>query len=258
MTLEESRVSSERYLCFRDYGKGLIEGGWCRHRKREGKSGVKRGQGDPEKRKVRSVARAKREILRKCMNAGLDHLVTCTYKRNEGDLSVALQDAAAFVSEVRKRLGEWEYIMTWEVQEDRLKRTGFRVWHLHFAVRGFQKIPALQAAWEAVVGAGMGNCDVHIPGHQRGKKFHPTVRWGRVKLGRYLGKYIAKSFEETGLNKKRYWHSDGVQSPEVLRIPVHGTGDLRSWAVDLLKASGARVVRVWEHEMGLYGFISSF
>jgi hypothetical protein len=258
MTLEDTPDRTERYLCFRDYGNGLVEGGWCNFRKREGKVEVKRGEGDPERRKARSVARAKREILRKCMTAHLDHLVTCTYRRNETSLQQAMIDATRFVQAVRKGCPDWQYIMTWEIQEERARVTGHRVWHLHFAVRGFQNIPLLQNAWESVVGAGMGNCDVHIPGHKKGEKYRPSARWGRLRLGRYLGKYIAKNFEETELNKKRYWHSEGVSSPQVERVPVIGQGDMRSWAVDLFKGSGVRVVRVWEHEMGLYGYISSF
>jgi len=190
--------------------------------------------------------------------ARLDHLVTCTYKRNEESLEQALRDADRFIAAVRKKLPDWQYIMTWEIQEGRLKDTGFRVWHLHFAVRGFQNIPILQAAWESVVGKGEGNVDVHIPGHKRGEKFRPTSRWGRLRLGRYLGKYVGKNFKEIELNKKRYWHSAGVVSPQVERIPLYGINDLRSAAIDIFKASGVRVVRAWEHETGLYGYISSF
>jgi len=236
----------------------MVEAGWCNFRKKPGKLEVKRGKGDPERRMARSSARAKKEVLRKCMVAHLDHLVTCTYRRNETDLGRALEDATRFIQVVRKRLPDWQYIMTWEVQEDRAKTTGFRVWHLHFAVKGFQNIPLLQSAWESVVGEGMGNCNVKIPGHKKGEKYRPSARWGRLRLGKYLGKYIGKNFGETELNKKHYWHSEGVVSPTKERIPIDGGGSLKDWAVEMFKGSGIRIVRVWEHEMGLYGYISSF
>jgi hypothetical protein len=33
---------------------------------------------------------------------------------------------------------------------------------------------------------------------------------------------------------------------------------MREWAKGMFKTAGARVVNVWEHETGLYGYISSF
>lgn len=235
-----------------------MEGGWSRHRKRAGVESVKRGEGDPGERLKRSVARAKREVTRKCMWAKLDHLVTPTYRANVEDLGQALKDAASFIAEVRKELPEWAYIMAWEIQPDRFLQTGFRVWHLHFGVRGFQNIPILQRAWERVVGVGMGNVDVRMPGVKRGEK-HKTTRFGRLKLAQYLAKYIGKNLEDSPLNKKKYWHSANVEAPPVERIPITGSmSGMAEWAKEIFKAAGARVVHVWEHETGLYGYISSF
>jgi hypothetical protein len=192
------------------------------------------------------------------MFAKLDHLVTCTYRANVTDLGQALRDAASFIREVRKVLPEWAYIMAWEIQPERFLSTGFRVWHLHFAVRGFQNIPLLQSAWERVVGSGGGNVDVRIPFRKRGEKFK-GCRIGRLKLARYLAKYIGKNLEDSPLNKKKYWHSANVESPPVERIPITGSmSGMVEWAREVFKGSGARIVRVWEHETGLYGYISSF
>jgi len=257
-TLKDSDDETVRYLCFRDYGHGLMECGWSRHRKREGLKHVERGTGDEMERHRRSIARAKREVMRKCLNGGLDHLVTVTYRRSETSLSQMWLDITKFADEVRRVLPDWQYIGTWEIQEERAKRTGERVWHAHFGVKGFQNIPLLQAAWIRVVGPGMGNVDVRFPGVKRGEK-RRGARFGRLALAKYLAKYIGKNLEDSPLNKKRYWHSDGVESPEVERIPITGSmSGMISWATDLFKASHARVVRVWEHETGLYGYVSSF
>ncbi len=75
---------STRNLTIRDYGNGLAEVGWSYASKKRKK--VKRGESeDLEGNRKRAIRHARTVIRRKVMNAGLDYLLTLTYKENMCD-----------------------------------------------------------------------------------------------------------------------------------------------------------------------------
>jgi hypothetical protein len=227
--------------------------GYSRHVKKEGEIHIERGEGDPEERERRRISRARRELTRKIIYARLDHMVTPTYRENMEDLEQAKIDFVAFVSLVRVRFPDWHYVAVFEIQKKRAERTGFRVIHPHIAVRGFQDVNFLRECWHRVVGEKGGG--VNVAYHKSKKK----CRLGRLDLARYLAKYIGKDMELHELNKKSYWHSEGVESPPVDRIQFDGPWtSAREWGAEIFRAEGARIFRSWEHETGLYGYMSSF
>jgi len=210
-----------------------MEMGYSRHVKKAGIIHVERGTGDPEERERRRIARARREMTRKIIKSRLDHMVTPTYRENMTDPERAKSDLTEFIRLVRLKYADWQYIGVFEIQKRRFQRTGHRVIHAHVGVRGFQDVAY----------------------HKSKKK----CRLGRLDLARYLAKYVGKDLELHELNKKSYWHSEGLESPIVERIPYEGMwSSAREWGADLFRAEGARVVRSWEHETGLYGYMASF
>lgn len=230
-----------------------MEMGYSRHVKKAGIIHVERGTGDPEERERRRIARARREMTRKIIKSKLDHMVTPTYRENMTDPERAKSDLTEFIRLVRVKYPDWQYIGVFEIQKQRFQRTGHRVIHAHVGVRGFQDVAYLRECWHRVVGDRGGG--VNVAYHKSKKK----CRLGRLDLARYLAKYVGKDLELHELNKKSYWHSEGLESPIIERIPYEGMwSSAREWGAELFRAEGARVVRSWEHETGLYGYMSSF
>jgi hypothetical protein len=171
----------------------------------------------------RSVRRAKQNVrwLTKQMKA--DRLFTLSYRRNEQDREQVKADFKKFLRYVTKGwkgqegIPEWCYVAVLEKQE----RGAF---HIHCAVRGWQRISFLRAAWfKALGGQGNetgegtpGNVDVTNP--DKARWGHTGRQWRPRKLAGYLTKYMQKTFDESATEKKRYWHAKGITTPAVQRF----------------------------------------
>jgi hypothetical protein len=121
-----------------NYGSGDVEISW--HVRRSDQSPVVRInlalRGDScsrEKNIERSISRARGKIRRTVMSAGLDHLLTLTYRENMCGLDQAWFDLDKFCRLVRERFGDFIYLAVPERQE-----RGAVHWHL--AVKGFQSL----------------------------------------------------------------------------------------------------------------------
>ena len=104
---------------FRDYGQGLVEGGWTHlpNPQNEGKKKKKRGESeDREKNMERAIRRAKSQVRRKVLVAGLDYLITLTFKENVDDFTVASRCLVEFVRLVHDKDPEWKYLAVPERQ----------------------------------------------------------------------------------------------------------------------------------------------
>lgn len=171
----------------------------------------------------RSVRRSKQHIrwLTKSMQA--DRLFTLSYRRNEQDREQVKADFKRFLRLVAKGwkgqpgIPDWKYCAVLE-QQDR------GAFHIHCAVKGWQKISFLRAAWYKALG-GQGNetgegtpGQVDVTNPEKAKWGHTGRQWKSRKLAAYLTKYLQKTFDDCSSEKKRYWHSKGITLPVVQRF----------------------------------------
>lgn len=272
-TLPGSPYESVYCVTVRDYRHGLAEFGFSKYRTPEGVKRVRRGDGDPLEREIRSLRRAKTVIRRKCLWGGQDRLFTCTYRAEVTDIRQVKRDLDAWEEKVRVRYPDWKSLKVPAIQPKRLKRTGVAVWHVHNAVRGYRDVTVLDGFWQEVVGAGMGNVDITrigiskggVPG--KGKKGWRSGRppGGRLAVAKYLSKnlaaYAGTNLESAPLNKKRYWQSAGVDEPDVMRVPLPTTwAGLISWVRDICNGYGWRFdpARFWTSDCGMFGRYATF
>lgn len=227
-----------------DYGGGLCEVGWSF----VGSILVaKSGRGEAEDRnahEMRAVRRARSQLRRLVLSANADHLLTLTYRENVTDYRQASADLGRFARRVRARLPFWIYIAVPE-------RQARGAWHWHLAVVGRQDVELLRAAWRDVVGDG--NIDVQQP------KSRSTNR--RLALVRYLGKYLAKGFEEGDreLNGHRYRASLGIDVPSrTIELPPECRGNVSAYALEQLRIQAGAVGFVWTDESALMGWACSW
>lgn len=166
----------------------------------------------------RAVRRAKQHIRWMVCEMAADRLFTLTYRENVQDREKVKKDFQRFVRLVRKGwkgqegLSEWKYVAVLERQD----RGAF---HIHCAVKGWQKVNFLRKAWaKALGGTGdeqgentLGNIDVTSP--KKARWGTQLREWKSAKLASYLTKYLAKTFDEESQERKRYWHSKEVGVP---------------------------------------------
>lgn len=156
----------------------------------------------------KNAARAKRAVRLACKNVGVDRLMTLTRRESEAsDFWTRDQWAKAWDKFLRllKRAGvELIYVAVLEQH----KKGNF---HLHVALTGHAPVNLLRGIWWACCGGrGMGNVDI-----KRRRTHDRTHR--TAKIASYISKYIAKQFEDSEFNKKRYWASR-QSLPEVRRV----------------------------------------
>ena len=184
---------------------------------------------------ARAVRRAKQNIRWLCKVMQADRLFTCTYRDNEEDREKVREDFKAFLRLIRtgfsvkhadgtktkyRPIAEWQYVAVLEKQD----RGSF---HIHCAVKGFQFIKTLRAAWYKAIGGNGDERGEETPGSVNVTA--PQKRWGSGlrewktdKLSAYLTKYLQKTFDESATEKKRYWHAKDLKSPEIQRHWIAG------------------------------------
>jgi hypothetical protein len=231
-------------LTVRDYGEKDVEVTWGRSGMKEGKRST--GRGKSKKREInceRCIRRAKATVRRKVMAAGLDHLLTLTYRANVVDKAKALPDFERFIRLVHTFFICWPYVMV----PERQKRGAY---HFHLAVKGFQDVALLRSLWKCIVGEG--NIDVQY------RKTGKGYQWKKTDLARYLAKYVGKEMESE-LNERRYRCSLGIEIPgQTERIPLQMKA--KDFAVLRLEAIAGRVGHIWcpEESHGEYGWACSW
>lgn len=231
-------------IVLRDYGNGLCEVGW---------SFVattiigKAGRGESEERlvhEIRAIRHARSRLRQLVLSANADHLLTLTYRANVTDYRQATGDLSRFVRRVKAELPDWVYIAVPERQQR-------GAWHWHMAVIGRQDVALLRACWRATVGEG--NIDVQRPRPGTGNR--------RLGIVKYLGKYLAKGFEEGDrqLNGHRFRASHGIKVPaEALKLPPELRTDVRQFVLDQLGSHAGSVGYVWVDQRGLAGWACSW
>lgn len=176
----------------------------------------------------RAVRRSKQQIRWQVRQMGADRLLTLTYRGVMDDRKKLERDFQRFRRLIKKGwsghegLKEWRYIAVPEVHES----GGY---HIHVAIKGWQRITFLRAAWyKALGGTGKetgemtpGNVDVTSP---RKARWGTQMReWKPSRLAGYLTKYISKTFDEKSTEKRRYWHSRDLVLPVKERFVLAAT-----------------------------------
>lgn len=177
-----------------------------------------KGEGVSRSDSVAVATRRARRMIRWLIGENrLDHLLTLTYRANVQDLGRVKTDWKRFVRFVRVRYPDWGFVAVPELQER-------GAWHLHVAVQGRQDLNWLRKCWYRALGSKVwvtgsdtpGQINVRSPWKRWGGK---GSKWDAAKLAGYLGKYIAKSFEDNAaLNARRYWPAKEMRSPEITRF----------------------------------------
>lgn len=236
-------VRPEQIVTIRDYGEGYVEGSWGWSTPGQRKQTMKGKSKNRELNIERSNRRAKARLRRICMSAGLDHLVTLTYRKNMVNKVEAWADFERFIRIVHRYFPDWQYVVTTEQQER-------GAYHFHLGVKGYQDVELLRHIWRSVVGDG--NIDVQYIKTKKGHK------WKRNALATYLAKYIDKDME-TELNEKRFRTSKGITIPKItMLIPPYIKA--KDYVLHKIESLAGKVGFVWESEesLGRYGWACSW
>jgi hypothetical protein len=228
-----------------DYGGGLAEIGWSFIPLSRPPSV---GKGDSDYRELneeRAVRRARSRLRQLILTARADHLLTLTYRNNQIDFSQASADLTRFVRLVRQHFPDWTYVAVAERQ----KRGA---WHWHLATPGRQDVALLRACWRKVIGEG--NIDVSAPRGGEMKR--------QLALVAYLGKYLAKGFDDPScrkLNARRFRSSLGIKVPfEHIDLPEEHRLDVTTFIFGYLKQTAGQVGFVWRSRDDRAGWACSW
>jgi len=199
--LNESGHQDWHRITVRDFGDKNIEVSvmpyetWSEPSEEELKPRTERGKGDRLKSKEVASKRAKRRVRHLCKMLKARYMLTLTTKEVITDADIFQQMFQEFVRRIRK-VGNFEYVATHELQ----KRGAL---HLHVAVANRQDYKLLWSIWHRICGEGQGR--VHVTSGNKKASVN--------RIAAYISKYIAKSFENGDLNKRRYWSSKGIGEP---------------------------------------------
>jgi len=175
----------------------------------------------------RAVRRAKQNIRWLCKAMDADRLFTLTYREDQNDREQARADFTRFLRLVRSGwrgevgVPNWQYVAVLEKQQ----RGAF---HIHCAVKGFQRIKFLRKCWYKALACDPDVSGEHTPGSvnvtnpDKSRWGHTGRQWKVNKLAGYLTKYLTKTFDETATEKRRYWHCKDVIQPKKQRFWVTG------------------------------------
>jgi len=180
-----------------------------------------------------AARRAKRQVRQLCKAAGVDTLLTLTYKANQTDLALCKAHLKEFNRRVLRVLPDFFFVAAFERQER-------GAWHVHLATRRIPKAIAdrneangykvksydvIRRIWRSVVGDLGGNVDVSRRKFTSGKT--------AAQIASYIAGYIVKEFAE-GEKWSNRWTKYGDPGCEILRKPtVLGELDSLRGAIEL-------------------------
>lgn len=177
---------------------------------------VEKSQYEKEDNWSRAVRRARQNIRFLCKQMQANRLLTLTYRECMTDRVSVKRHWQEFLRLVRVEYPEFQYVSVLEIQD----RGAF---HIHCAVRGWYKYSFLRACWYRAIGGTGREEGEETPGSMN--MTAPKTRWGSGvthwktnKLAGYLTKYLAKTFDMTSSEKKRYWHSRDLSAPAITRV----------------------------------------
>lgn len=200
-----------------------------------------------ESNRARAERRARQQLRYACHCIQADRLLTCTYAENMTDRKKAMADWNRFRKLVMARYPKWVFVAVMEYQD----RGAI---HFHAAVRGFQDVNYLRAAWRRVVGAG--NIDVAFRQKRNGEG---TDVWRVSKIAGYLGKYLAKSFADLPKGSRRFNASHDRERPVIERWWIQARTDAEAFEMVFRATAGGRAIDVkqWVSADGALYWVAS-
>lgn len=188
-----------------------------------------------EANRARAARRATTNVRRRVKAAGMDALLTLTYRLLQADLALCKRHLKEFVRRMRRLIPGWQYIAAFELQ----KRG---CWHVHLAIHKLpMNLPAangvkvksynvVRAVWRSVVGHDNGNID-----QSRRKAFS---RRSSGKLASYISKYMLKAFRDGDDWSNRYSAGGLSALPAPERVRFQGAS-----LVDLITLAYSEIAR---------------
>jgi hypothetical protein len=167
----------------------------------------------------RAANRAKVRVRHLCKAAGVDTLLTLTYRENMCDWRTLKAHMKEFNRRMKKIIPGWFYVAAFERQER-------GAWHVHMAVHRLARELAMKpgltlksfnvirAVWRSVTGELGGNIDVQA--RKRNSQRAPS------KIAAYLSKYMTKAYADGEPWSNRFSSSRGVTIPKPERMRFVG------------------------------------
>jgi hypothetical protein len=166
----------------------------------------------------RAVKHAKQTTRFLVQQMQADRLLTLSYRENVEDREKVKEDFTKFRRLIkegwkgRPGLKNWRYVAVLERQER-------GAYHVHIAVRGWQPIAFIRQCWYRACGASIdakgadtpGGVNVTPPRDANGPS--RKKEWASVRLASYIVKYMQKTFDESTIEKNRYWRSKDIAPP---------------------------------------------
>lgn len=179
---------------------------------------------DGAARVVTNARRAAGELRRYSVGNRLNLLWTLTYREWPADWATVRRHLGRFWEDVRTEYGRLPYVSVIERGTG-----GTRRLHAHFGVVHYLNRPLIEEIW------GHGAVQLGDPGKMK-------HRSGQRGLARYLGKYVAKQFEEEAKGggdrpprAHRYERSQGFNPPQLTRR--YGSFELAQQELERLAGS---------------------
>lgn len=207
--------------------------------------------------------RAKRGCRYKIKAAGLNSMLTCTYRENMVDFDRMRADWNSMLKKLARAIPGFRAVYGFEPQSR-------GAWHVHAAIdklpthlvvfegsgRHARKVRVrswdyVRRLWHSVVGKDNGNID--LDGHRRsryGVKGNYRAKESLAKLAGYVSKYLTKDYGE-GMDGRNMWGStQGMKPPKayVFDLPEMPLHDAIEMAFHL--PDGHRIV---SHRIGQFG-----
>ncbi len=198
---------------------------WCPRRVRPELSREEQDRADKSN-LDRSVRRARGSVRKLVKSLDADHMLTFSYRENVEDIDRLKGDWKRFIRMMRGRYPGWQFVCVRERQER-------GALHIHVAVKGKQDIRWILRCWLLAIGQqwedvqqwyvhqvalgskSLGAVNVRAPSKRWGGE---GKSWRPERLAGYLTKYLAKEFELAEHHSKRYWHSEKIDKPIVIKF----------------------------------------
>jgi len=190
-----------------------------------------------EANRKRGARRATTRVRRLVKVAGMDALLTLTYREDQRDLALVKKHLKEFNRRMKRLIPGWRWVAAFE-RQDR------GAWHVHMAIDKLpRELPAsngvkvksyniVRAVWRGVVGVDNGNID------QSRRRRHSGA--SSAKVAAYISKYMLKAFADGDAWSNRYSSGglDALPVPQRVRFAAYSMAEMIQLAYDEI-AGGA-------------------